>query len=69
MAAYHKVFEIDPQNSMALYNKALVLAKLGKDDELIKAYQRAIETKASLEACTKKVIFLNNKYNMRLNST
>lgn len=43
LEAIDKALEIDPQNSKAWNNKAVILAKKGKADDAIAAFDRAIE--------------------------
>ena len=39
--AYDKAIEIDPQHSNAWYNKGLALTKLNRQNEAIKAFEKA----------------------------
>ncbi len=40
---FDKALEIDPDNTAALNNKGLALAKLGRDDESIAYFDKALE--------------------------
>jgi tetratricopeptide (TPR) repeat protein len=42
--AFDKAIEINPQNSLAWYNKGITLRHLNKYEEAIKAYEKAIES-------------------------
>jgi tetratricopeptide (TPR) repeat protein len=46
--AFDKTIEINPQNSDAWYNKAVILNKLSKSAEAINAYEKAIEINPQL---------------------
>ena len=60
ISSYYQVLQIDPNQSIALYNSAKLYEKAGDIDEAIAAYEKLLETRTNYDDAEQRLKLLKD---------